>query len=294
MAATSAPPILIVGLARSGTTLTSHFLGAVPGNHIEIEPHPLWKCGSFRFVEDDTAIVNDEICGWIRSVLQRRARGKRLVEKSPPNCLRPRLLHAVFPEAKIVYVERDPVRCIASNVSYSLARDTLKPSSMMRKFVLKSDAREMPGTRGSRSLMGQVRAKDMAEFSRYIARLLYLRNVRRALPFGPKIRDFPRIILEHGFVYYHAKVWWEAEKAKETYRALYGANMEVFRLERLQTDRGELRRMYDFCGLKVERRDFDRIASAIREDKVRKAHEPGPLDAEILTAIEDARHDRTK
>jgi hypothetical protein len=32
-------PIIIVGMARSGTALVSHVLGSLPNVHTEIEPH---------------------------------------------------------------------------------------------------------------------------------------------------------------------------------------------------------------------------------------------------------------
>jgi len=42
-------PIVVIGMARSGTTLASHLLGCSPEVYSEIEPHVLWKCGSFRY-----------------------------------------------------------------------------------------------------------------------------------------------------------------------------------------------------------------------------------------------------
>src|SRR4026208_2464215 len=112
-------PVLIIDMARSGTTLVSHILGSLPGVHIEVEPHALWKSGNFKYLDDEEYDATDEIAAKIRKKFTKDLAGKTLIEKSPINCLRPYLVHKVFPEAKIVYIERDPVRCIYSNYNRS-------------------------------------------------------------------------------------------------------------------------------------------------------------------------------
>src|ERR1043166_4169831 len=98
-------PIIIVGMARSGTTLVSHVIGSLPRTKIEVEPHALWRSGNFKYLNDEQYTINEKITGNIRSKLMRNLEGRILVEKSPINSLRPYLVNAVFPEARIVYVE---------------------------------------------------------------------------------------------------------------------------------------------------------------------------------------------
>src|SRR5690242_13900722 len=95
-------PVIIVGMARSGTTLVSHILGSLQNVHIEVEPHALWRTGNFKYFNDEEFDITDEIVNSIRTKLTKNLNGKILIEKSPINSLRPNLVNAVFPEAKII------------------------------------------------------------------------------------------------------------------------------------------------------------------------------------------------
>jgi len=129
-------PIVIVGMARSGTALVSHVLGSLPNVHTEIEPHALWKSNNFKYLNDEEYDITEKIVKNIREKLTNNLNGQRLVEKSPINSLRPYLVHAVFPDAKIVYLEREPVRCIYSNYIRSLKKDSFKLSIILKKYFV--------------------------------------------------------------------------------------------------------------------------------------------------------------
>ena len=128
-------PIVIIGMSRSGTTFVARLLEAQPGVHLETEPHMLWKAGSFAHLADDVVEDDTRATAFIRETLLRGAGEATLVEKSPVNCLRPELVHRVFPDARIVYVERDATRCIASNYRRTLKQESLKPSIVIRKYL---------------------------------------------------------------------------------------------------------------------------------------------------------------
>ena len=86
-------PIVIVGMARSGTALVSHVLGSLPNVHTEIEPHALWKSNNFKYLNDEEYDITEKIVKNIREKLTNNLNGQRLVEKSPINSLRPYLVH---------------------------------------------------------------------------------------------------------------------------------------------------------------------------------------------------------
>ena len=136
-------PILIVGMARSGTTLVSHILGSLPGVHIEVEPHALWKSGNYKYFNDEEYDITPSIINYIRKKFAENLGDKILIEKSPINALRPDLVHAVFPEAKIVYIERDPVRCIYSNYSRSVKKDSFRLSITLKKYFLYTGSKDL-------------------------------------------------------------------------------------------------------------------------------------------------------
>src|SRR3954463_5792450 len=102
-----ATPIVIIGMSRSGTTFVGRLLESRPGVHLETEPHMVWKAGSFAHLADDVVEDDARAAAWIRHTLLDAAGDRTLVEKSPVNCLRPELVYRVFPDARIVYVERD-------------------------------------------------------------------------------------------------------------------------------------------------------------------------------------------
>ena len=138
-------PIVIVGMPRSGTTLVSHLLGSLPEVHLEIEPHVLWKAGNFSYLADDEFDIKPDCTAWIRHKLLAASEGRVLVEKSPVNSIRPQLVHAVLPDAKIVFVERDIVRCVDSNLKRSFGKDSFKFSIILKKYFRYTGSQDLEG-----------------------------------------------------------------------------------------------------------------------------------------------------
>ncbi len=278
-------PIVIVGMARSGTTLTSHLLGCSPEVYCEIEPHILWKAGSFSFLGDNKCTDDSETLNWIREKLLSNTKGKVLVEKSPPNCIRPGLVHSVFPDAKIVYVERDPIRCVDSNYKRSVSNDSLKPSIILKKYLVSSGSSDLAGAIGKRKLYQQLRIRDIPFFITYFLRMLFLRGVSKALPFGPKLSGYGKYVKEHGVLSYHVQVYVEAMKCKAEYQSLYGDKLKVFKLEDFQNDIDEAKKLYEFCGLPVDENVIAIATKSISKKRVLGAVEKGSNDEEIAQLI---------
>jgi hypothetical protein len=290
-----AAPIVIIGMSRSGTTLVGRLLESQPGVHLETEPHMLWKAGSFRHLADDVVEDDPRAAAWIRKALLASAGGRILVEKSPVNCLRPDLVHRVFPDARVVYIERDSARCIHSNYRRTLNQESLKPSIVIRKYLSprfgQREGRQGDGDQhdfgshldatGGRSLREQVRPRDWVPFAIYAARLMWLRQTMGALPFGPKTQGFVDIVRRDGPLAYHVEVFRIAKERKLRFEALYGKNLASFRLEGLQTDPTEIARLYAFCGFPVDRSSIDETIRGFDPELVDRASRSGPDDAEI-------------
>jgi hypothetical protein len=285
-----ATPIVIIGMSRSGTTFVARLLEAQPGVHLETEPHMLWKAGSFAHLADDVVEDDTRATAFIRETLLRGAGQATLVEKSPVNCLRPDLVHRVFPDARIVYVERDATRCIASNYRRTLKQESLKPSIVIRKYLApKRRASEQRtngfGTHldatGGRTLRTQIRPRDWLPFSVYTARLMWLRKRTGALPFGPKTEGFAEIVRTRGPLAYHVEVYRIAQARKARFESLYGDRLASFRLEDLQSSPSEIERLYIFCGLPVDRSRIEETIKGFDRQLVHHASQLGPHDEEI-------------
>ena len=260
-------PIIIVGMARSGTTLVSHILGTLPGTHIEVEPHALWKSGNFKYLNDEDYDINEEIIHNIRHKLTTHLNGNMLVEKSPINSLRPNLVHAVFPEAKIVYIERDPVRCIHSNYNRSLKKDSFKLSIVLKKYFIYTGSEDLSGAISNRKLFQQISFKDIPQFLKYSVNMFYLRQFS-VLPFGPKVKNFVNIVKEKGLLGYHVEVYKKSIYYKQLYKDLYGDKMEVFRMEKIMTDKSEIKRMIDFANMPYTKEWGDYIQHSLNKDRI--------------------------
>lgn len=125
--------VFIGGLHRSGTTLVAKLLGAHPdvsglsdtgvwedeGQHVQnVYPAADRFGGPGRFAFSDTAHLTESSDVVSDSSRERILRAwqpywdldrRLLVEKSPPNLIRFRFLHALFPSARFVAVVRHPV-----------------------------------------------------------------------------------------------------------------------------------------------------------------------------------------
>lgn len=278
------PPILIVGMARSGTTLVSHILGSMPNVHIEVEPHALWKTGNFKYLSDEEFDITDDIVSFIRSKFTKELNGKTFIEKSPINSLRPEMVHAVFPGAKIVYVERDPVRCIYSNYTRSLSRDSFKLSIILKKYFVYTGSNDLSGAISDRKLFQQLAISDLPDFIRYTLRMFSLRR-KGLLPFGPKLKNFVNIVRTKGLLAYHVDVYNASMKCKEVYKKLYGDNFRVFRMEDIMNDEEQTKILFNFVNIPYTQELVKNITSTFDNERVTESVKSRDIDKEIIALL---------
>jgi hypothetical protein len=103
---------VVVGAARSGTTLVGNLIARHSDVAYWVEPKYIWEYGA-RAAEDDVRTAVEATPGVRRYIRRRFARfaadvGRpRFAEKTPSNCFRIPFVDAVLPEAHYVHVVRD-------------------------------------------------------------------------------------------------------------------------------------------------------------------------------------------
>jgi Sulfotransferase family len=106
-------PVLVIGCPRSGTTMLLQGLlrgGAL--RSVQSEGHILWD--EFHDIEqrgwDSDGLGADDLTErereYVYTAIRLFARGRRFVDKTPPNCLRIPYLDALFPDAVYVFLRR--------------------------------------------------------------------------------------------------------------------------------------------------------------------------------------------
>ncbi len=131
-ASTSNRPVFIVGMPRSGTSLTEQILASHPAVHGAGELSFWQAAGIERALQDgepgDAAIA--EIAQAYLAVLDdASANAQRVVDKMPANYRHLGVIHAAFPNARFLHVRRNPLDTCLSiyfqrfNVTHAYAND---------------------------------------------------------------------------------------------------------------------------------------------------------------------------
>ncbi len=116
-------PVFIVGMPRSGTTLTEQILACHPqitgaGELVEIEKiarlitksAPRGSDRYFAYIEDLRAEDANKYCKHYLSVLNRCSRtASRVIDKTPHNFEALGLIAVLFPNARVIHCRRDPM-----------------------------------------------------------------------------------------------------------------------------------------------------------------------------------------
>ena len=106
-------PIFVVGMIRSGTTLLEHILGRHPLVSGAGEQN-FWIGLESKLIDFDNRRLRDRVLSeaattYMRLLDRYRGSARRVVDKQPGNLLLAGALHVAFPEARIVYMHRDPL-----------------------------------------------------------------------------------------------------------------------------------------------------------------------------------------
>lgn len=112
-------PIIVLGNFRSGTTLLQRVIASHPDIVELYEPVGLWLYADPARPHDEftAAEASPSVKDYIRSQFlnfQEENSGKRIVEKTPHNILRIDFVRTIFPDAKFIYLVRNPFSFISS------------------------------------------------------------------------------------------------------------------------------------------------------------------------------------
>jgi len=260
-------PIIIIGMPRSGTTFVANILANCNNVKVLIEPHILWRSGNFKYFADNHYQINKKNILRIRKKMEDYAGDKILVEKSPINCVRSSMVYETFPEAKIVYLERNKDNCIKSNHIRSQNNDSFNLGLLLKKYF-SNLPKDLEYADEKMSFKQQIDYSDFFYFLIFCIKSLYYRNILRQLPFGPKLIGFYAYIKKYGLIQYHEKVYSESLAHKEYYKGYYRDNFLDFKLERLQTEEKEIVRLLDFCNLKYDKYLLSEILNTIDKSRI--------------------------
>ena len=125
-------PVFIVGFPRSGTTLLDTLLMNLPGLHVLEELPPVGEVQVMLGGQERLAALTSDEANALRrryfealDIVSPPAPGQIVVDKYPLHMARIATIHRIFPDAKIVFVERHPcdavLSCFMSNFALNRA-----------------------------------------------------------------------------------------------------------------------------------------------------------------------------
>ncbi|MCH7792499.1 MAG: sulfotransferase [Planctomycetes bacterium] len=268
-------PVILIGTQRSGTT----WLGRILSNDRDVaywpEPRHIWTHGN-AYRKDDILSAEDatpKIRAWIRRKVERfvRRRGKRrLLEKTPSNCLRLPFVRAVFPEARIVLLIRDG------------------------RSVLNSTDRILEAGVPTHRIVQRAMETPLSEWPAYVPRTvstLKRKIMRQKLSYwGPRPPGWQEWLAVHTPIEVLARQW-SATITRAVEDAEGDPGVLKIRYERLvRTPDAEMRRLVEFCRLTDGDALVQRASESARADRAdawRSEVEPAQLES-VRSILEPA------
>lgn len=110
----SEQPVFVVGMMRSGTSLVEQIIASHPDAAGAGEPD-FWQTAAHRVSDElrgglpDAQLSRKLGDAYLKAVTRHSADALRVVDKSTFNSDHLGLIHAVFPRARIIYLQRDPL-----------------------------------------------------------------------------------------------------------------------------------------------------------------------------------------
>jgi Sulfotransferase family len=113
-ASNSNKPIFVMGMPRSGTSLTEQIIASHPSvkgaGELDFWPHAGFEHESAirqGLVDESTRRKLAE--AYLRALETRSGGAQRIVDKTPINCDFLGLIHSAFPNGRMIYMQRDPI-----------------------------------------------------------------------------------------------------------------------------------------------------------------------------------------
>lgn len=141
-------PIIIIGAARSGTSILGQVLSEHPALAYAEEPRLVWRYGNDRLSDRlEPKHARPEVRRYIRATLAQlvRQQGRsRLLEKTPANSLRLPFINCIFPNARFVHMIRHGLDAALSARSQWTRFGTSFRPDMVRQRLKELNWRRLP------------------------------------------------------------------------------------------------------------------------------------------------------
>jgi len=264
-------PIILLGNFRSGTTMLQRIL-ATHHDVVELyEPVGMWLYAdpSRDHDEFDESDATERVQKYIRGQFlkyQTEHGDRTIIEKTPHNILRIRYVREVFPDARFLYIVRNPLSFI---------------SSVELKW-------QRPA--GSKRLLKRVRSTPITQIPFYLKRFLnqqwYNRILRRKYlsVWGPRYKGIQKDLKDEDMLTVIARQWARAASKADRDLALFEEG-QVFRLryeDFVENPVDYLQRICLHCEVEMTDQMVEYVRTTVRTDRGTKWQR---FDAQQLAKI---------
>lgn len=262
------PPIILFGNFRSGTTMLQKIIASHPSVVPLYEPVGIWLYAdpSRDHDEFDDSDATARVRRYIRRRFlkyQRENGNKIIVEKTPANILRIPYVRAIFPEARFIYIVRNPLSFVSS-VELKWQRPV-----------------------ATRRIKMRLKTTPITQLHHYVGRLLKQQwnsriLKRKYLPiWGPRYRGIQQDLKEADLLTVIARQWARAAaKAEHDLAQFEPGQVLRLRYEDLVDDPlSGLQRICTHCGLEMSTDLARQVQDMVKTDRKQKwqRFEPGEL-----------------
>ena len=270
------PPIILFGNTRSGTTVVQKIICVHPGVVEWYEPNTLWRYADPGRGHDEyeEADATDKVKSYVRSqfLKYQKQNGNRIVlEKSPHNILRIPYVRAIFPEAKYLYIMRNPFSFISS-VELKWQRPVTGKGAFRR-----------------------LRETPITQIHHYVAKFISQQYDKRVLKrkylstWGPRYKGMAEDLKTLDMLTIISRQWSKASIKAEKDLAIFRQG-EVLRLryeDFVENPISDMERICAHCGLKMTDEMIKAAKETVKSDRKLKWQRFDPQDlAQIIPEIE--------